>query len=315
MTKLFTLSTFLTFLTACGGSTSGENHVVTASSHAANDEFLFGGRRVANAAVYRNSAKMAPVSTTEDDAPPGRHQDIKIESLDPESVLNNQTDINWIDVDQLRPTQPSVGMGEVDARVDRIKEMSKEDRQQYLIDHAAEVIVGPDGKFYLIDGHHLSTMIDKLAKSKGIKDEIPYRIVADYSNLRMEDFWQRLTEKKRVYLKDKNGKSITVDDLPKSVKKLEDDPYRTLAWLLCEEGCYNSVDVPFQEFRWADFLRTQIDLNERSEKSWKRALRKAKELSQSPAASELPGYKIDSSIDAGQISEKNEKRLEIISDD
>ena len=40
-----------------------------------------------------------------------------------------------------------------------------------------------------------------------------------------------------------------------SLCSLVDDPYRSLAGLARKAGTYDKVDVPFTEFKWANYLR------------------------------------------------------------
>jgi hypothetical protein len=46
--------------------------------------------------------------------------------------------------------------------------------------------------------------------------------------------------------------------IPKSIKGLDDDPFRSLAGELRSAGGFAKDTTPFSEFLWADFLRRRI---------------------------------------------------------
>ena len=50
--------------------------------------------------------------------------------------------------------------------------------------------------------------------------------------------------------------------LPAHVKDLGFDSYRSLAWIVREHHGYMKNDAPFSEFKWANFFRTQILLDQ-----------------------------------------------------
>jgi hypothetical protein len=77
--------------------------------------------------------------------------------------------------------------------------------------------------------------------------------------------------------------------LPKSVDKLIDDPYRSLAGELRRAGGFAKDTTPFSEFIWADFLRRRIK-RKIAETDFERALEKALQLSKSVDANYLPGW-------------------------
>jgi hypothetical protein len=74
-----------------------------------------------------------------------------------------------------------------------------------------------------------------------------------------------------------------------NVRGLADDPYRSLAWAVREAGGFTKVDVPFFEFKWADFFRKRIVI-ERTENGPKKAFEEAMKLARSSEASHLPGF-------------------------
>ena len=88
---------------------------------------------------------------------------------------------------------------------------------------------------------------------------------------------------------DEKGARQGFDDIPASLTKLKDDPYRSLAGELRHAGGYAKDLTPFSEFLWADFLRTRI----RSKviaADFDKALDRAVKLARSKEAVFLPGW-------------------------
>ena len=52
------------------------------------------------------------------------------------------------------------------------------------------------------------------------------------------------------------------EKLPQHVKDLNFDPYRSLAWIVRDRHGYLKNDAPFSEFKWANFFRTRILLDQ-----------------------------------------------------
>jgi hypothetical protein len=86
-----------------------------------------------------------------------------------------------------------------------------------------------------------------------------------------------------------DGRRRPYSDLPKSVDKLIDDPFRSLAGELRRAGGFAKDTTPFSEFLWADFLRRRVK-RETVEADFKHALEKALELAKDEEASYLPGW-------------------------
>jgi len=77
--------------------------------------------------------------------------------------------------------------------------------------------------------------------------------------------------------------------LPEKIKMLQDDPYRSLAWLVRKNGGYKKTAIPFAEFKWARYFRKKIKLSGKKH-AIKDALPLALELARDPEAENLPGY-------------------------
>jgi hypothetical protein len=85
--------------------------------------------------------------------------------LDPES---SQGSIGRLALQQLRPTQNAVGMDEVEAKVQKIREMGDKKLEDYLLQRPVPVIIGNESSerfgdlaspFYMVDHHHLAAAL------------------------------------------------------------------------------------------------------------------------------------------------------------
>ena len=102
-------------------------------------------------------------------------------------------------------------------------------------------------------------------------------------------FWGVMDNKRWVYPYDAKGERRPFKDLPKSVKDLKDDPFRSLAGELRRAGGFAKETTPFSEFLWADFLRRRVK-RKTVEIHFEEALEQALELAKNEEASYLPGW-------------------------
>ena len=187
----------------------------------------------------------------------------------------------------LRPTQFCVGFRDVQRKRQMIElsRQSNEPGRQDLFGKPGLAVKGPEDVFYLVDGHHRAR-----ALSDSGEQNFPVKIIADYSNLTMADFWPRMIDNKMVWLFDASGRGPHSPlNLPSALSELSDDPYRTLAEDAQERGANKKVDLLYREFYWADFYRTRID-PKLIETDYEKAVSQAVELAKTRAANSLPGY-------------------------
>ena len=184
----------------------------------------------------------------------------------------------------LRPTQMTVGMWEVSEKRKTWRGHGAKKRVQFLRSHMIPVILGPGREHYVIDHHHLARALH----DEGQK-EIFVSIVADLHNLDEGAFWTVLDFRAWTHPYDARGKRRDFADLPKSIKGLKDDPYRSLAGELRRVGGFAKDTTPFSEFLWADFLRRRIK-SKAVEKDFAAALEKGLQLAKSVEADYLPGW-------------------------
>lgn len=190
------------------------------------------------------------------------------------------------EVSKIHPTQFAVGKKEVEIKEMILQKIIKQDKlKKYLKANPGIVIVGPGKVMYLIDGHHHASSLHM----GGIED-IYVEIVKDWSDDTPAQFWEKMQDKKFVYLYDEAGKKKPYTDLPVRIEDLRDDPYRTIAWLVRKAKAFENQKVPFQEFEYAEFLRSRMSVDFSTEKAADDSLQKALDLVTSSDASHLPGY-------------------------
>ncbi|HEV2572656.1 ParB-like protein [Methylocella sp. CPCC 101449] len=193
--------------------------------------------------------------------------------------------IHPVPILDLRPTQMTVGMREVKEKRKRWREHASKKKQEELLGkHMIPVVLGPDGRYYIVDHHHLSLSLH----DEGVK-HILVTIIGDLSMVEKDAFWGVMDNKRWAYPYDVKGERRPFKDLPKSVADLKDDPFRSLAGELRRAGGFAKDTTPFSEFLWADFLRRQMSrklVNDNFDK----ALEKALEAAKSQKAVYLPGW-------------------------
>lgn len=187
-------------------------------------------------------------------------------------------------ISELRPTQITVGMHEVKQKRERWRKLSADQEGSYLGKHMAPTVIGPKGRHYLIDNHHLArAMWDEHVA------DVLVTVQADLSRLSKAAFWRFLDNRALCHPYNADGERVSFDEIPTSVAKLKDDPYRSLAGNLRHVGGYAKDMTPFSEFLWADFLRPRIK-HRAIEADFDASLEKALKLAKSQDADFLPGW-------------------------
>ena len=184
----------------------------------------------------------------------------------------------------LRPTQITVGMREVKAKRKHWRDEGTRKGQEFLGKHMIPVILGPKGRHYVIDHHHLARALH----DEGVED-VAVTVIANLSTLDRDAFWFVMDNRDWTHPFDADGRRRPFGDLPKSVDKLIDDPFRSLAGELRRAGGFAKDTTPFSEFLWADFLRRRMK-RKAVETNFDGALEKALQLAKSVDANYLPGW-------------------------
>jgi hypothetical protein len=187
-------------------------------------------------------------------------------------------------IDELRPTQMTVGFREVAEKRREWKERSAEHAGEYLGRHMVPAVLGPKRRYYLVDHHHLA-----LALHEEKQKDVLVTVMADLSALPKTTFWTYLDNRAWCHPYDAAGKRRTFDDIPKDVAELADDPYRSLAGELRRAGGFAKDTTPFSEFLWADFLRPRVRAKQIGDR-FSAALERAMSLAKSEEAGYLPGW-------------------------
>ncbi|MGX7705458.1 ParB-like protein [Methylobacterium sp. Gmos1] len=188
-------------------------------------------------------------------------------------------------ISELRPTQMTVGYREVEAKRRRWRETQDEkDREAFLASHMIPVLLGPKKRRYVLDHHHLARALQE----EGVESVFTI-VVADLHHLEKDAFWVVADHRAWVHPYDADGVRRDIDDLPKSIEDLADDPFRSLAGELRRAGGFAKDTTPFSEFLWADFLRRHIK-RKNVKHDFSDALEEALSLARSKAAVYLPGW-------------------------
>jgi hypothetical protein len=189
-----------------------------------------------------------------------------------------------VPITSLRPTQMTVGMREVEEKRERWREHKKKKQGELLGSHMIPVVLGPDGRNYVVDHHHLARALH----DEGVKNVL-VTVIGDLTMVGRDAFWGVMDNKRWVYPYDAKGERRHFKDLPKSISDLKDDPFRSIAGELRRAGGFAKDTTPFSEFLWADFLRRHI-ARKMAEDHFGKAMEKALELAKSKDAIYLPGW-------------------------
>ncbi|MGA9196669.1 MAG: ParB-like protein [Pseudolabrys sp.] len=183
----------------------------------------------------------------------------------------------------LRPTQMTVGIREVKEKRKRWSDESKKKGSEFLGKHMIPVVLGPKDRHYVIDHHHLARALH----DEGVKN-VAVTVIANLSKLDRDTFWFVMDchDWTHTFV---GGRRRPYSDLPKSVDKLIDDPFRSLAGELRRAGGFAKDTTPFSEFLWADFFRRRLK-RKTVEAHFENALNQALELAKNEEASYLPGW-------------------------
>jgi hypothetical protein len=190
-----------------------------------------------------------------------------------------------LDILELRPTQFSVGMREVQRKAKHLAAMSEKELEHFLEGRDVPAVVGPQKRVFLIDHHHLARACWEIQIKK-----LPVKIEEDLSKLDDKGFWDFMRKSKWTHLLDQlGGGPHDPLHLPENVRGLADDPYRSLSWAVRRDGGYEKTDAPFAEFKWAEFFRSKLKI-EPGDEGFKKALKEALTLCQDHECYKLPGF-------------------------
>jgi hypothetical protein len=192
--------------------------------------------------------------------------------------------LTTVAIDDLRPTQITVGIREVNEKRKRWRELAAKAGGEFLGKHMIPVVLGPKNRNYVIDHHHLARALHE----EGVK-QVAVTHIANLSTLDQDAFWRVMDNRSWMHPFDSRGERRPYKDIPKSVATLVDDPFRSLAGELRRAGGFAKDTTPFSEFLWADFLRRRMK-RKSVERDFPLAIKKAKKLAKGKDANYLPGW-------------------------
>lgn len=187
-------------------------------------------------------------------------------------------------ISSLRPTQAGIGQLQVDETARKLAGKDAQQLDAYMKKKEIPVVIAPDGGYWLVDRHHLTTALWQT----GVR-EVRVKVIARLQEER--HFWSQMQNNHWAWLKDERGQPITPRQLPNRIGTLPDYPYRTLAGLLQDAGYFQkNKQVYFIEFAWASWLGQQMRWLPVTRENLTARLQQAKRLACAPAARDLPGY-------------------------
>lgn len=189
-----------------------------------------------------------------------------------------------VPLNQLRPTQMTVGLAEVTTKRREWAALGKKARKAELSQHWFPSVMGPKGRYYILDHHHLGLALQEEGVQHG-----RLVVLQDYSSLDAKRFWRVMEFHDWAHPYDGTGRRQGYDAIPKRLVDLQDDPYRSLAGFVRLAGGYAKDATPYSEFLWADLFRMQIS-RKLIQQSRPSAINKALKLARSKQASYLPGW-------------------------
>ena len=184
---------------------------------------------------------------------------------------------------KLRPTQMALGYAEVALKRKEWRRRTAREAERFLHDHRFPAIRGPNNHCYIVDHHHLGrALLEEKVES------VIVAVLTDLSYLGMDEFWIVMDYHRWVHPYDEKGVRRAFSAMPKKLKRLPDDPYRSLAAAVRRAGDYPKDVTPFSEFLWADFLRRRLPAAALRDPA--AALKRAKKLVETRAAAYLPDW-------------------------
>ncbi len=123
----------------------------------------------------------------------------------------------------LRPTQITVGMREVEAKRKHWKELRARNGGEFLGKHMIPVILGPKHRHYVIDHHHLALALH----DEKVRD-VAVTVIANLSKLEPDAFWIVMDNRNWMHPFGTDGHRRHYKDLPKP--SLASSTIRSARW-------------------------------------------------------------------------------------
>jgi hypothetical protein len=185
---------------------------------------------------------------------------------------------------QLRPTQMALGYAEVARKRKEWRELPPSEAKRFLRRHRFPAVRGPGGHHYIIDHHHLGRALQEEKV-----EAATLAVLTDLSHLEKSEFWIVMALRQWAHPFDQRGRLRDFSAIPKKLKQLPDDPYRSLAAEVRRARIFHKDPTPFSEFLWADFFRRRIPAAMLRDDP-AAALTRAKKIARTRAAAHLPDW-------------------------
>ncbi|HVI73845.1 MAG TPA: ParB-like protein [Anaeromyxobacteraceae bacterium] len=185
---------------------------------------------------------------------------------------------------ELHPTQLTVGMIEVKKKKHHLDKLGAGERKKFMEEHPMPAVVGPEGRLFITDHHHLG----RGALEAGVEVGV-FQVEADLSHLAGDAFWKEMDAHAWVHPMDENGVRHRYDKIPHHLGGLVDDVYRSLAGYVRAGGGYEKTPSAFAEFVWADFFRRLIPIED-VQADFEGAVKLGMSYARSDRAKKMPGY-------------------------
>ncbi|MFG1481117.1 ParB-like protein [Xanthobacter sp. V4C-4] len=189
-----------------------------------------------------------------------------------------------VGIDGLHPTQLTLGMSEVKKRAKSMDGLAKDELKALIARKPIPHVLGPAGRLYMVDHHHLCRALLRIDVEKAVLGER----VDDLSALDLPRFWQEMERRNLCWPIDVDGNRRPCVKIPSHVKDLTDNPWRTLARGV-RGRAYSNEDTPFQEFMWGNYYRSFMGTR-LLEADIELAEDLAIKVSRLDEAQDLPGY-------------------------
>ncbi|MFI5362495.1 MAG: ParB-like protein [Elusimicrobiota bacterium] len=188
-----------------------------------------------------------------------------------------------------KPMQMPVGMHEAKKKRDELNETK--DLKELLRKKSIPYIEDYKGRKRPVDHHH-----EDWAAWKADIEEIYAHRYFDrelhglIKGLERAEFYAVTKAMGLFYDRDEHGAGpIDPKDLPKDIRGMVDDPFRSLAGSVRDAGGYDKTALPFAEFQWANYFRSRLKTSPKDD--FDKAVAEAMRLVHDAAAKNLPGYK------------------------
>ncbi len=127
-------------------------------------------------------------------------------------------------INELFPTQLTVGMIEVNEKEKALQSMPASRQKEFLQANSVPAVIGWNGNLYITDHHHLCRAAHEVGMTY-----VFILVEADLSSTKTENkFWAEMVAHKWVHPLDNSGTRHLYSSIPHHISHLVDDVYRSL---------------------------------------------------------------------------------------